>query len=167
MKTLARTLALLVLSVGLYRCTAANQTIGLAVATNQTTPVSYDCTYYAGYNDLATCQSATASTCTSTFETYPNGGVGTCYFPPTGYAICQTSPPSWDWVYTVFTWCDTGSVDGSSNEIYNGTRSVVGCSSNVCTCGNAQVTTETCSGAECSLYTPDPTLATPTPPPCN
>jgi len=150
---------------GTLGCTNASQLI--TQASNSLVATNYDCSYFGGYDTLAACQSATSSTCTPTYETYPNGNVGNCYFPPSNYSVCLVNPPTWDWVYTVYTWCDTGTQDPTTfDEIYSGVRSVLGCSSSVCTCSNAQATATTCYGLNCSTFTSDPTAASPTPPPC-
>jgi hypothetical protein len=165
MKRVGGSFALLILSLLATACTASVNSTSIANAFTSETP-TYDCTYYSYFNDLVTCETASDAQCTSQYESFPNNTLQDCFVPVAGYESCINTPVTWDWIYTVYTACDTGSVDGSSDEIYDLSRSVVGCSSSVCNCTNPQVTEQTCSGASCSAYTPNPATEDPTPAPC-
>ena len=125
------------------------------------TPI-YHCSYfdnsslydYDFYDDLNSCQLATGAACVTTTETFPTGVNGTCFIPVSGWEVCATSPAP-DWLYSTWSdWCDTGENDGSG-EVYQHTRSVLTCSSNICSCNETQVTAATCVGAGC--YAPQST----------
>ena len=145
--TLKRTLACLFLMQVLFGCAAAVEKFAdtSSLATTVTT-TTYTCSTFSGYDSLDACQTASQANCTSTWESFPSGGVGLCYFPPVGFEACLVVPQTWDWIYTSYSdWCNTGTTSGGLT-VYKKTRSVIGCSSTLCNCGNAQVTTATCTG---------------------
>ena len=138
--------------------------------------LGYDCSYfdnfsvynYYFYNDLATCQSSTLANCTAVPQTFPNGGTANCYRPDDGWATCTTITPTW--IYSSWSpWCNTGVTDGGGNQVYRENRSVITCSSQICTCTQPQVISKTCAaGVDCgtadnSFFNPS---AAPTPANC-
>jgi hypothetical protein len=167
----SRLIALASLMLTLMGCAATLETQAAKAGLNFSTPIpTYSCvTNFAAYDSLAACQTASHANCTSTWESFPSGGVALCYFPPAGYTACLVTPVTWDWIYTPYSaWCDTtpGAVLGS--KVFQKSRSVIGCSSSLCTCTNSVDTSLTCTGGACAAYAPDdPTAAAPTPAPCS
>ena len=138
---------------------------GESLAALASSTPSFHCSYYLNYDSLAECQTNSQANCTSEWKTFPTGGVSLCYKPVPGYETCNLTPPTWNWLYTPYSnlWCDTGTVDGSLQKIFQHSRSLIGCSSGICLCTVPIATLETCAGTglcPASLY-----LA-PTPFPC-
>jgi hypothetical protein len=164
-----RRFAFLFLAMSLLGCSATIQNASLSATDTSTS--SYACNYFSGYDSLAACETASVSNCSSTWESFPTGGVALCYFPPSGYQACLVTPPAWDWIYTPYSdWCDTGTTSGP-DEVYKKTRSVISCSSALCYCNNPQVTTQTCAGAgagagQCGSFAPNPLTEMPAPSAC-
>ena len=135
-----------------------------ASATSSPTPSSYDCTYFGHYNNIIACQAATAVVCSYGTETFPNGVTSVCYYPPAGTSGCASSPPSW--VYSQWgSWCTLSNGAG-----YERQRSVVACSSTICSCNDTPVIQQTCSSpaGDCAVASasPNPATASPTPASC-
>jgi hypothetical protein len=142
-----RIFAFLGLAFCSFSCTGLVESTGINTSITTPTP-TYNCEYFENnrYDNLASCQSATGAACQSETDTFPNGAVTTCYFPPAGFAVCSVTPPTWDWIYSTDPWCDTGTTDSSAEEIYKQPRNLIGCSSAICTCNNPQVLTVYCAG---------------------
>jgi hypothetical protein len=116
----------------------------------------YNCTYYGEFDTLNDCQYSTLANCNLDLQTVPSGAVDTCYAPVTGYEVCTSTPT--DWIYT--TW----NVTCQNAGVYQENRSVIGCSSNICACLNAQTIQATCTDdASCEIPATTPT---PVPPAC-
>jgi hypothetical protein len=142
-----RTLGFLALAWVSFGCTGIVESTGIDTSITTPTP-TYNCEYFDNnrYDNLASCQTATGAACQSETDTFPNGAVTTCYFPPAGFGVCAVTPPTWDWIYSIEPWCDTGTTDSSAEEIYRQNRNLVECSSAICTCNNPVVLAIFCAG---------------------
>jgi hypothetical protein len=90
----SRLIALASLMLTLMGCAATLETQAAKAGLNFSTPIpTYSCvTNFAAYDSLAACQTASHANCTSTWESFPSGGVALCYFPPAGYTACLVTP---------------------------------------------------------------------------
>ncbi len=127
-----------------------------ATALSSGVTATFSCSYFSQYDTQASCQSATGAVCSAVWQNFPSGGTGLCYLPAEGWESCLATPPTL--IYTTYSWCSTSTLN-----VYQGARSVLGCSSSICTCNDVPALLTTCTlGTDC----PAVVSAVPTPAPC-
>ena len=98
-----------------------------ATTTSSTVSGTNDCTTLTDkFNSMNDCTTTTLANCKGEWESFTGGGLSYCYYPAVGWEGCALNPPTW--MYTPYT------IQGAMTGGYKITRSLIGCSSETCSC---------------------------------